>query len=109
MLYFNTTSDGIVFKVHVQPKAAKNQISGVYDDAVKVRLTAPPVDNAANKMCIKFLAKQLGISKAEMEIVAGHTSRSKQIRIRLPDDIPAADAADRLKKTIYTLVSQKGS
>ena len=107
MLYFKTISGGIIFKVRIQPKASRNEIAGRFDDAVKIRLTAPPVDNAANKMCIKFLSRQLGISKADMEIVAGHTSRNKQIRIHFPADAPADAAAVRIKNTINRLVAEK--
>jgi uncharacterized protein len=74
--------DGILLKIYVQPKSSKNEIVGVHDGAIKIRLTAPPVDNAANEMCVKFLAKQLGISKSSINIISGHTSRFKQIFIR---------------------------
>jgi len=66
----------------VQPKASKNQIVGLHGDALKIRLTAPPVDNAANKMCIHFLADQLDVPKATLELIAGHTSRTKKVIIQ---------------------------
>ena len=78
--------DGIILKIYVQPKSSQNAIVGVHDDAVKIRLTAPPVDNAANELCIKFLAKQLGIPKSSMDIISGHTSRFKQVFIRCATD-----------------------
>jgi uncharacterized protein (TIGR00251 family) len=77
-------SDGVILKIYVQPKSSKNEIAGIHDNAVKIRLTAPPVDNAANEMCIKFLAKTLGIPKSSMDIISGHSSRHKQIFIRVP-------------------------
>jgi len=82
MLDLRKTSAGICFKIHVQPKASKNAVTGLYDDALKIRLTAPPVDGAANKMCIAFLSKITGISKSAMAIVSGQTSRTKQIEIQ---------------------------
>ena len=78
--------DGIVLKIYVQPKSSQNAIVGVHDDAVKIRLTAPPVDNAANELCIKFLAKQLGFPKSSMAIISGHASRFKQVFIRCATD-----------------------
>ena len=77
-----TTDEGVVINVLVQPRASKNQVAGVHGGAIKLRLTAPPVEGAANKMCIAFLAKTLGLPKAAIEIVAGHTSRSKQVLVR---------------------------
>ena len=77
-----TTDDGIVISVLVQPRASKCQVAGVHGGAVKLRLTAPPVEGAANKMCIAFLAKTLGLPKSAVEIVAGHTSRTKQVLVR---------------------------
>jgi len=74
--------EGIVFDVLVQPRASRNSIAGAHDGALKIRLTAPPVDNAANRMCIKFLAKCLGISKSRLEIIAGHAGRRKQVLFR---------------------------
>ena len=74
--------EGLVFKVLVQPKSSKNMIAGLHNEALKIKLTAPPVNNAANQMCLKFLAKCLGVSKSSLEIIAGHTSRHKQILLR---------------------------
>jgi uncharacterized protein (TIGR00251 family) len=73
---------GIVFKIFLQPRSSKSMIVGLHDDALKIKLTAPPVDNAANKMCIKFLAKCLGVSNSQIEIITGHTSRTKQVLLR---------------------------
>ena len=73
---------GIVFKVFVQPRSSINRIVGVYGDALKVSVTAPPVGGAANQMCIKFLAKQLGIPSHLLEIISGHTGRTKKILYR---------------------------
>jgi uncharacterized protein (TIGR00251 family) len=92
--------DGILLKIFVQPKSSKNEIVGVHDDAIKIRLTAPPVDNAANEMCVKFFSKQLGISKSSMNIISGHTSRLKQIFIRC-----AADSGSTLSEKIEAILS----
>lgn len=86
MLPVREVPEGLVLKIFVQPKASKNQIVGLHDDALKIKLTAPPVDGAANKMCIKFLAKHLNVSKSEMDIASGHSSRKKQILIHCEND-----------------------
>ena len=78
------TADGLIFKVYIQPNASKNMISGRHADALKLKLTAPPVEGAANKLLIQFLAKHLKIPKSTIDILSGHTSRSKVIEIRFP-------------------------
>ena len=51
------------------------------DNALKIRLTSPPVDGAANKLCREFLAKLFGVSKSAIEILSGETSRHKRVKI----------------------------
>ena len=82
MLWIQETPDGVIFKVIVQPRGSKNQIIGLQGDALKIRLTAPPVKGAANKMCIEFLAKSLNVRKSDVEIVRGKGSRTKQVLVR---------------------------
>ena len=72
---------GVQFSAAIQPRASINEISGVMNGALKIRLTAPPVEGAANRTCIKFLAKVLGISAARVDIIGGLTSKNKIIRI----------------------------
>ena len=72
---------GVTFAVRVVPRANRNEIVGVHGDALKVRLTAPPVKGKANDALIAFLAKRLGVRKRQVEIVAGATSRRKMIRV----------------------------
>ncbi|PIQ97316.1 MAG: YggU family protein [Nitrospinae bacterium CG11_big_fil_rev_8_21_14_0_20_56_8] len=72
---------GIQFSAAIQPRASKNEIAGLKDDALKIRLTSPPVDGEANRACIKFLAKWLKVSPSQITIVTGQTGRRKIIRI----------------------------
>jgi len=97
------TPEGLAFKVLVQPRSSKNMIAGLHDGALKIKLTAPPVDNAANKMCLKFLAKSIGIAKSNLEIIAGHHSRHKQILLRTDDSKPSPAEYQRLKDLIKSL------
>jgi uncharacterized protein len=72
---------GYRFHVHVQPRASKNEIVGKHGDALKVRLTAPPVDSAANDALIALLAEALGVARRDVQIVAGATSRTKLVEV----------------------------
>lgn len=76
------TAEGTIIEVYVQPRASKNELAGIHEQTLKVRLTAPPVEGEANKECLKFLAKVFGVPKAHLEIVQGHKSRSKTILFR---------------------------
>jgi uncharacterized protein (TIGR00251 family) len=79
MLYFKKSSDGIIFKVYVLPRSSKNMIAGLFGDALKIKLTAPPVDGSANNLCINYLAKQLSVPASRLKIVSGHTGKTKYI------------------------------
>jgi uncharacterized protein (TIGR00251 family) len=79
-LKITATSDWVTFTVHVQPRASRNELCGVQSNELKIRLTSPPVEDAANKLCIEFLAKQLGVAKSSVAIIAGLKSRHKTIR-----------------------------
>ena len=76
------TEDGVWINVLVQPRAAKNQVVGLQGDRLKVKLTAPPVEGAANKMCRDFFAQALQVKKAQVEMVSGHKSRTKKLLVR---------------------------
>lgn len=83
----------ITIKVRVQPKASKNEIAGIFDDALKVTLTAPPVDNEANKALCAFLAKRLKISRGSVSVIGGATGRNKVVAI---NDITAEELCAEL-------------
>jgi len=72
---------GVTISVRIQPRSSKNSITRMEDGSLKIRLTAPPVDGAANEALIGYLAKALAVSKSSVEIVSGHTAREKRIRI----------------------------
>jgi hypothetical protein len=71
----------ITLKVYLQPKSSKNEIVGEYRDGIKIKVTAPPVEGKANEALIRFLAKEFGISPSCIEIIKGHHSREKTLRI----------------------------
>jgi hypothetical protein len=79
---FGTGSGGAALPVKVVPRASKNEIVGIGPDgAVKIRVTAPPVDGAANEAVIELLAAVLGIPKSNIDIVAGLTNTSKLVSL----------------------------
>ena len=86
MLQMTPTKEGLAFKIAVQPRASRNQVVGLKGDALKVKLTAPPVDGAANKACLQFLAKTLKVPKSRLAILSGESSRTKRILARLDRD-----------------------
>ena len=73
--------DQALLKIHVLPRGSKNEVTGHREGAICVKLTAPPVENAANKALIEFIADLLGVRKGQVEIVSGHKSREKTLRI----------------------------
>jgi uncharacterized protein (TIGR00251 family) len=76
------TPEGVIFKITVQPRASRNEIVGLQGDALKVKLTAHPVEGAANRLCVAFLAKSLGVRKSDVEIIQGKRSRAKNVLVR---------------------------
>jgi hypothetical protein len=70
-----------IFKVYLQPRSSRNEIVGPYRDGIKVKVTAPPIEGKANEALIKFLAKEFKISASSVEIIKGHNSREKIVRI----------------------------
>lgn len=80
--------EDILLECLLQPRASRDEIVGEHDGALKIRVKAPPVDGAANRQLVKFLAKQFGVSKSGVIIERGETSRRKQVRITNPEKIP---------------------
>ncbi|MBK9308642.1 MAG: YggU family protein [Nitrospira sp.] len=74
--------DGVILTVHVQPNASKTECVGVHGDALKIRLTARPVDGAANDELIRFIAEQCAVPRAHVQIQAGAEARRKRLCIR---------------------------
>jgi len=79
--YLTETADGVILSLRVQPRSSKNQVVGVHDGALKLKLTAPPVDGSANKCCCDFISKLLGVPVRDIEIISGSTSRFKRVLV----------------------------
>ena len=68
--------------MRVSPRSAQNQVTGVNNGTLKVRLTAPPVQGAANQALVKFLARALGLPRRGVSLLSGHKSRNKRLLIQ---------------------------
>jgi len=74
--------EGVVVQLKVIPRSSLNQIAGVIEDRLKIRIAAPPLDSAANHELIKFLAKTVAVSKSAILLKRGKSSRTKTVLIR---------------------------
>lgn len=79
--FMTTINTTLIVSVYIQPRASKNQICGIQGGELKIRLTSPPVDGAANKLCREFIADLFDVTKSSVAIISGETSRHKRLRI----------------------------
>jgi hypothetical protein len=79
--FLRTVADGVELAVKLQPRASKNVIDGPLGNELKIKVTAPPVDAAANQALVELLAEKLDCSRGAVRIARGHTSRHKTVRI----------------------------
>ncbi len=75
------TKGGVKLHLFIQPRSSKNEIVGVHNDLIKIKLTAPPVDGEANEALIAFLAKVFGVPKRDVILLKGATGRNKTVEI----------------------------
>ena len=80
----------LYLRIYLQPKASRDQFLGLHGDALKIAITAPPVDGKANAHLLKWLAKQCRISQSQVQLLSGETSRHKRVALQLPRVIPPA-------------------
>ena len=74
--------DGVKLSVKIIPNSSKNEIVGIIDNALKIKLDAPPVEGKANEKCIKFLSKLLNVPKTSISITSGERSKNKTLFIK---------------------------
>lgn len=79
LLACQARDNGLAFPVRVTPRASRDEVAGAAEGALKVRLTAPPVEGAANQALIKLLAKALDLPKSRLRLLAGDKSRQKTV------------------------------
>lgn len=90
--WFSDAPGGGLVRVRVQPRASRTEIAGVRGDALRIRVAAPPVDGAANRELMRFLARRLRLPRSAVEIRSGSRGRDKQVWIRDLDEPGAAGA-----------------
>jgi uncharacterized protein len=94
MIDIRETASGVSFAVRLQPKAKKTAVVGELDGALKLAVTAPPIEGRANEACVRFLAELLNVARSSVTIAAGASSRNKVIRI---EGLTAEQVRARLK------------
>ncbi len=77
--YLRAHPDGVILSLKVQPRASKNELGEAIGDELKLKVTAPPVDSAANEAVLRFLAEQLNCPRGAVQLLRGQTSRHKQV------------------------------
>jgi hypothetical protein len=87
--FLKETSGGTLLLVKLQPRASKNEIGEPLGDELKIKVTAPPVDAAANAALVKLLAEELDCARNRVELLRGHTSRHKTVKLHgfKPDEV----------------------
>ena len=101
MIPIRDTPSGATFQVKVHPRARKNAITGMVGDALKLALTAPPVEGRANDACIAYLAEFLNVARSSVTIAAGESSRQKLIRVA---GLSAAQVEAKLENAGFELL-----
>lgn len=81
MIRSTETGGALTFGVRVVPRASRTAAAGEHDGALKVRVAAPPVEGAANEELTRFLARAFGVHARAVEIVSGHASKTKVVRV----------------------------
>lgn len=92
--FIKEAAGGIYLFIKVQPRASKNEIRGMQGNELKISITAPPVDSAANQALIEFMARQLNCSRSAIQIAKGNTSRHKTLFV---SGVSAVNAANKLQ------------
>lgn len=87
--YYTWQDKNLIFNVFLQPRASRNRLVGLHDNAIKIALTAPPVDGEANKQLIQYLSRLFQVKKSDIDIVAGERSRRKRVSVCKPSHFPA--------------------
>jgi uncharacterized protein len=85
---YHRRKDSLLLNVYIQPGASKDGYAGIYNNCIKLRIKAPPVDGKANKELLRFLGKTFGVPQSSVRLVQGEGSRHKKIEILNPTVLP---------------------
>lgn len=97
--FLRETAVGIVLTLKVIPRSSVNAVAGVQADALKLKITAPPVDSAANAEVVRFLAQVLDVPRSAVQLLRGATSRHKQVQVV---GLSGSQVLQRLKPMLET-------
>lgn len=87
--WFEWRGRDLLLRLHVQPRASRPGVAGVHGERLKVRLSSPPVEGAANEELLALLAREFGLPKSHLELATGATGRDKVVLVRQPAVTPA--------------------
>ena len=79
--FLHPQPDGVLVSIKLQPRSSINQVGEPLGNELRIKVTAPPVDSAANEALVKFIAQALGCSRSQIELLRGHTSRHKVVKV----------------------------
>lgn len=88
-MFYHWRDNTLVLNVQAQPRASRDEIVGEHGDALRIRITAPPVDGAANQHLTRLLAEQFGVGRDDVRLVHGKSGRRKTFHITAPRRLPA--------------------
>lgn len=88
--WFRWEGHDLVLRLRVQPRASKDEWAGLYQDRIRIRITAPPVEGKANTHLIRFVAEEFGVAASRVRLESGTASRGKSLRIVGPRRFPSA-------------------
>ena len=98
--FLRETAGGVVLTLKVIPRSSVNAVAGVQADALKLKITAPPVDSAANAEVVRFLAQVLDVPRGAVQLLRGATSRHKQVQV---EGLSGSQVLQRLKPMLETV------
>ena len=99
------TTQGLILHVHVQPRASQNRLVGRHGGSLKIALSAPPVDNAANTALLSFLAALLRIPRSSLTLLSGDKSREKRVQIIAQDPTRLTQQLEQLLTAVDKKIS----
>lgn len=76
--------DTLSLQLHVQPRARRDEIAGLHDQRLKIRITAPPADDRANRHLLEFLAREFDVPRTQVELLSGQRGRDKRVAVHAP-------------------------
>ncbi len=87
--WYEWRDDTLVLRVRIQPRASRDQVAGIHNQRLKISITAPPVDGAANQHLLGLLAREFRVPKSAVEVLGGETGREKRLAVHGPRRRPA--------------------